>query len=160
MGTRQGIAIALLVAACAPQIDGPVERQRIADRDDADRLGAQLAALPGTLSAHVTLRRSVVDPLGARPVTHASAGVLLVVDDRADQAALRETASTLVRAAAPEVTAPAILLHVGAIRPTLAKVGPFSVEASSKPALRATLAIVLALIAALAAWIAVRERRA
>jgi len=47
---------------------------------------------------------------------------------------------------------------VGAHRPTLAKVGPFSVEDRSRGPLRITLAVALAVVAALAGWIAVRER--
>lgn len=147
------------LAACAPAIDGPVERQRATDREDGDRLAAQLAQLPGAVRAEVTLRRATRDPLGVTAPTAATAAVLVIVDDRADRAAITRSATTLAHATAPEIPAPAILVEVGAHRPTLARVGPFSVEAGSRGPLRALLATTLALIAALAGWIAVRELR-
>lgn len=161
-GATVGIvgAVALvMLGACAPSMDGPAERQRAVDREDADRLAAQLARLPGTRTAEVTLRRPARDPLDVSPAGAASAGALLIVDDQADRAAIARAAATLVRAAAPEVEAPAIVVEVGARRPTLARVGPFTVEASSRGPLRAALALALALILALASWIAIRERQ-
>jgi hypothetical protein len=108
----------------------------------------------------VTLRRPVADPLwpSSRDLA-ASAGVLIVIDDRADRAAVVRAATTLVHAAAPEIAAPAIVVEVGARRAELAQVGPFTVEASSRGPLRAALASVLALIAGLAGWIAITSRR-
>jgi len=155
-----GIVLALLgVAACAPTVDGPADHQRSIDREDADRLAAQLAALPGAIGAHATLHRSVRDPLAVTPPSPSSAAVLIVVDDRADRPAVTRAATELTRATAPEIARPVILVEVGAIRPTLAKVGPFTVEAASRAPLRAALAIALVLVAALAGWIALRERR-
>ncbi len=151
------IAVVIL-ASCAPTIDGPLAQQRAIDRDDADRLAAQLQTLPGAVSASVTLHRPARDPLVLMPPSPASAAVLLVVDDRADRAAVTRSASALVHAAAPEIASPIVLVEVGAIRPVLAKVGPFTVEAGSRGALRGVLVIALALIAALAGWLAVRER--
>jgi len=148
------------LAACAPTVDGPAERQRTVDREDADRLAAQLAALPGAVSASATLHRSVRDPLAVTPPSPSSAAVLIVVDDRADRTAITRSASELTRATAPEIERPVILVEVGAVRPTLAKVGPFTVEASSRGPLRAALAIALVLVAALAGWIAITARRA
>lgn len=160
-GCLHGIALALLVGlgACAPTVDGPAERQRTVDREDATQLAAQLASLPGAVSASATLHRSVRDPLAVSPPSPSSAAVLIVVDDRADRAAITRSATELTRATAPEIPNPLILVEVGAIRPTLAKVGPFTVEAASTGPLRTALAIALILVAVLAGWIAVRERR-
>lgn len=148
----------MLLAACAPTVDGPADRQRVVDREDADRLAAQLAALPGAISASATVRRSVQDPLAVTASSPNSAAVLIVVDDRADRTAITRTATELTRATAPEIERPVILVEVGAIRPSLAKVGPFTVEASSRGPLRAALAVALVLVAALAGWIAVKAR--
>jgi type III secretory pathway lipoprotein EscJ len=159
VGSRVGLVVVLAIGACAPSVDGPLERQRITDREDADRLAGQLATLPGAVSASVTLHRPTRDPLAVTPPSPASAAALVVVDDRTDRAAITQSATALLHAAAPEITAPVVLVEVGAIRPVLAKVGPFTVEAASRGPLRAALAIALALVAALAGWIAVRERR-
>lgn len=156
----RAIVIALLLVGCAPRVDGPVERQRSADRDDATALGVQLAALPGAVSANATIHRTVRDPLGTSAPSPASAAALIVVDDAADRVATAAAATTLVRAAVPEVAAPAIVVVVGAHRPTLVTVGPFVVDEGSAAALKAALAIALGAIAALAGWIAVRSRRA
>ncbi|HEY5923718.1 MAG TPA: hypothetical protein VIV11_18680 [Kofleriaceae bacterium] len=147
----------VLLAACAPQIDGPVEQQRTIDRDDSVRLAAQLAQLPGAVHAEVTLHRPIVDPLteASRP---ASAAVLVVIDDKADARAIQRSAIALVRGTAPEISEPSIVVELGAVRPALASVGPFTVEARSKPRIVATFAIALGLIVALAAFIAWRER--
>ena len=147
----------VLVVACAPQIDGPVERQRAIDRDDSTRLAAQLAQLPGAVRADVTLHRPIVDPL-SESVTPASAAVLVVVDDKADRRAIERSAVSLVRGTAPEISEPSIVVEVGAVRPQLATVGPFSVEARSKPRIVVAFGIALALIAALAGLVAWRER--
>jgi hypothetical protein len=155
------LAIAALTA-CAPTVDGPVEAQRGRDREDSATAAAQLAQVPGAVSANVTIHRPVHDPLapatapGAEPATVAA---LIVVDDRADRAAVTAAATTLLRAAAPGAGTPEVVTLVGAHRTVLAKVGPFTVDARSKTALKAVLVGALALIAALAAWIAVRERQ-
>ncbi len=152
--------LALLLAvcvACAPQIDGPVERQRAIDRDDSTRLAAQLAHLPGAVRAEVTLRRPAVDPL-TETTTPASAAVLVVVDDKADRRAIQRSVIALVRGTAPEIAEPSIVVELGEVRPELASVGPFTVEARSKPRVVATFAIALGLIVALAGVIAWRER--
>ncbi|CAN5919264.1 hypothetical protein BH11MYX3_BH11MYX3_31240 [soil metagenome] len=159
MGSRLWliVGIAIGLGGCAPTVDGPLERQRAADRDDADHLAAQLGRLPGAISASVTLHRAARDPLGVAGPTLPAGVVLIVTDDGADRAALSRTAATLFSATAPEIMAPAIEVVVGAHRPALASVGPFTVEESSKPALRIVLAIALSVIAALAGWVAVRE---
>jgi type III secretory pathway lipoprotein EscJ len=151
------IALALALAACAPTIDGPVEHQRTVDRADADHLAVQLAQLPGAVRAEVTLHRPVVDPL-TEATTPPSAAILVVVDDKADRRAITRSAIALARGTAPEIPEPEIVVELGATRPTLASVGPFTVEARSKSRLTALLAAAFALIAALAGWIAWRER--
>ena len=152
------LACAIALAACAPAVDGPVEHQRAIDRDDAGRLAAQLAALPGAVHAEVALHRPVVDPL-TQARTPAGAAIVLVVDDHADRAALLTATRELVHATAPEIPSPVIAVQLGAVRPELAEVGPFTVEAHSKRRLQAVLAIALAAIAMLAGWIAWRERQ-
>jgi hypothetical protein len=156
------LALAAAAAACAPAVDGPAERQRALDREDGARLAVQLAALPGVVRAEAVVRRPVRDPLApgraapdapAAPAAPETASIVIIVDDRADRAAIAGAARTLARAIAPGA-APAILVEIGAIRPSLADVGPFTVEAASRAPLKATLAAALALIAALAAWIA------
>ena len=147
----------VFVIACAPRIDGPVDHQRAIDRDDSAHLAAQLAQLPGAVRAEVTLRRPVVDPL-TEATTAASAAVLVVVDDKADRRAIEHSAIALVRGTAPEITEPSIVVELGAVRPQLASVGPFTVEARSKRRIVAAFAIALALIGALAAAFAWRER--
>lgn len=147
----------ITLVACAPTIDGPIDHQRGLDRADADRLAAQLSALPGAVRADVTLRRPVVDPL-TEASTPPSAAIVVVVDDKADQRAIKRSAIALVRGTAPEIPEPEIIVELGATRPTLASIGPFTVEARSKPKLVALLAVVFALVAGLAGWIAYRER--
>jgi len=147
-----------VVAACAPTVDGPAERQRSADRSDADRLAAQLSALPGVVRAEVMLRRAASDPLATTPPAPPAVSLVVIVDDQADRAMTSEAARRLARAVAPALE-PTLVVEVGAIRPTLATVGPFTVEATSRGPLRAVLGSVLAVIAGLAGWIAYRERR-
>jgi type III secretory pathway lipoprotein EscJ len=146
----------LVLAACAPAIDGPVDQQRARDAADAAHVSIQLAAVPGAVRADVTLHRAVHDPLG--PSQPASAAVLVVVDDRADRAAIERTARALVHGTAPDIPEVQVAVEVGAVRPVLAKVGPVTVEAASKPRLVALLAALLAAVAGLAGWIAWRER--
>lgn len=153
----RALLLVIACAACAPQIDGPIERQRAIDRDDSTRLAAQLAQLPGAIRAEVTLHRPMVDPL-TETATPASAAVLVVVDDKADRRTIQSSAIALVRGTAPEISEPAIVVELGAVRPVLAKVGPFAVEARAKPRIVATFAIALALIALLAGVVAWRER--
>jgi type III secretory pathway lipoprotein EscJ len=154
------VRVALLLVACmacAPQIDGPIERQRALDRADSARLAVQLAELPGAVRAEVTLHRPTLDPLTAA-ATPGSAAVLVVVDDQADRRAIQRSAIALVRGTAPEIGEPAIVVELGAVRPELASVGPFVVDARSKRGVVAAFAVALVLIAGLAGFIAYRER--
>ena len=154
----RALLLAMAFAACAPVIDGPVEHQRALDRDDAVALSRQLSALPGAVRAEVTLHRAVRDPLANDPPAPAGAAAIVIVDDQADRIAVRDAALRLVHAAAPEIPEPSIVIELGATRPELASIGPFTVAASSKRGLVAALAIALAVIAALAGFIAFRER--
>jgi hypothetical protein len=146
--------------ACAPAVDGPAEHQRALDREDSDRLAAQLAALPGVVRAEVVLRRPVREPLAppATTAATAAASIVAIIDDRADADAISAAARSLSRALAPDAT-PTIVVEVGALRPELAKVGPFTVSATSRTPLRALLAAAFALIAALAAALAYTAHR-
>jgi hypothetical protein len=150
------LVLAVVIAACAPTIDGPIDQQRARDGADAAALAAQLGRLPGTVRADVTLHRPVRDPLGASQP--GSAAVVIVVDDRADTVVIDRNARALLHGTAPEITDPQIAIDVGATRPELASVGPITVEASSKPRLVGALALLLAVVAGLAGWIAWRER--
>jgi len=156
---QAAVALALFIGlgACAPTIDGPVERQRVADTADGTRLAAQLAQLPGAVRADVTLHRPTVDPL-TQAATPGSAAVLVVIDDSADKQAIRRSTIALVRGTAPDIAEPAIVVELGAQRPRLSHVGPFTVEESSKGRLVGVLAIAFVVIAALAGWLAWRER--
>jgi type III secretory pathway lipoprotein EscJ len=149
----------LLVAACAPEIAGPVEQQRAADREDAVRLEAQLRELPGAVRAEVALHRPVNDVIGGKTVA-ASGAVVVVADTAADRAVLEASARKLVRATAPEIEEREMKVGVvvGAEHAELAKVGPFKVAEGSKRALQAALAAAFVVIATLAGWIAWARR--
>jgi len=149
-------------AGCAPPIDGPIEHQRAIDRDDGDRLAAQLAQLPGVVSASVVLHHAMRDPLAVTPPAAATFSAVIATDDLAEPDVLRAATVRLARAALPELpgtAAPAIEIHVAVHRPTLAKVGPFSVEDSSRTPLKTALALGCLAIAGLAGSLAVRARR-
>ena len=156
------IALAVAIsAACAPPVDGPIDHQRAIDRDDGDRLAAQLAQLPGVVTASVVLHHALRDPLAVvapRPTTFTA---VLGVDDRADPTALRAATTRLARATLPELPEAALPIEINAVvhRPVVAKVGPFSVEDSSRTSLRVTLALGCLAIAALAATLALGVRR-
>jgi type III secretory pathway lipoprotein EscJ len=145
-----------VLLGCAPTVDGPVERQRAADLADGDRLAAELAALPGAVSARVTLHRPAADPLTLASPSPAGAAILVVVDDKADRGATLDDARALIRAAVPEIVEAKLVIEVGAKRAELARVGPFTVEAGSRGLLRGVLAALLALVAALAGYVAWR----
>lgn len=147
------------LAACAPRIDGPTAQQRAHDAEDGARLGAQLAALPGVVTAEVLLRRVTRDPLSTDAPVPAALSLVVIVDDRADRVAIGDRAKQLAAAVAPDL-APTIVVEVGAVRPQLTSVGPFVVEARSRGLLRAVLGIALALLAACAGAIAWSELRA
>ncbi|MEO8704822.1 MAG: hypothetical protein ABI867_32520 [Kofleriaceae bacterium] len=152
------VLVLTLLVACAPSIDGPVERGRTADKADADRLAVQLQALPGVVRSEVMLRRPVRDPLGTAPAVAPTASLVVIVDDKADRAAVAASARSLAKATAPELE-PVILVEVGAVRPELTKVGPFTVEAGSRGPLRAMLGIALVAILGLAGYVAFTSRR-
>ena len=154
--TSKVFAVALL-AACAPSVDGPAEQQRTTDRVDATLVQMQLATLPGTISANVVVYRPIVDPLApAASARTPSVSAVILVDDATDRPAVTRDATALLRAIAPS---PSLVVAPVVHRPLLAQVGPFTVAASSRNALRATLAVALAAIALLAGWVALTARR-
>jgi hypothetical protein len=155
----RGLLLAVCCAACAPAIDTPADHARATDAADAARLAAQLADLPGVLRADISLHRPFADPL-TRERTAPGAAIVLVVDDVADPAALAATVRQLARATAPEIPEPAIAIAVAGSRPELTQLGPFTVEARSKPRLVALLAAAFALLALVAGALAWRERHA
>jgi hypothetical protein len=155
------LAISLGWLGCAPVVDGSIERQRAIDRDDGDRLAAQLARLPGVAAASVVLRRAIRDPLGAAPPASPMLAAVIRVDDAAAPEAIRAAATRLARAALPELPPADLAIEIAATvdRPIVAKVGPFYVEQSSRAALRATLALAFASIAGLGCALALRAWR-
>ena len=157
-------AIAAMIATgCAPPIDGPLEQQRAIDREDGDRLAAQLLQLPGVVTATVVLHHARRDPLAVNSTAAATFGAVIATDDQAAPDAIRAATLRLARAAVPELdgtTAPPIEINAAVHRPTLAKVGPFWVSASSQAPLRAVLALGCLAIAGLAGTLAVSARRA
>ena len=154
----RAVILVAVLGACAPEITGPVEQQAATDRADSAQLTAQLVALPGVVRAEVILHRPAHDPLALAAPAPPASSIVVIVDDRADRARIEGSTRALSKALAPAVE-PTIVVEVGAVRADLAKVGPFTVEASSKGALKGTLAIALALIVALAGWIAWTHRR-
>lgn len=103
------------------------------------------------------LRRPVRDPF-ANSAAAGYASVVIVVHDPAYRSAVSETAARLVRAVVPEIDHPEIVVETRPPAPKLASVGPFTVSASAKPRLVVTLIAGMLLIAALAGYIAWRER--
>jgi hypothetical protein len=164
-GNPRSLAIATAMAisaGCAPAIDGPVEHQRAIDRDDGDRLAAQLAQLPGVVAANAVLHHAMRDPLAVTPPAPATFSAVVTIDDRADPDAIRGATARLARAALPELAATAALpieINAKVHRPTLAKVGPFWVEQASRTPLRTALALGCLAIAGLAGTLALRARR-
>lgn len=161
MRSKLGILAVAISLGCAPLVDGPIDRQRAIDRDDGDRLAAQLARLPGVAAASVVLRRAMRDPLGATAPAAPMLAAVIAIDDATAPEAIRAAATRLARATLPELPPAdlAIEIAVAVHRPIVAMVGPFSVEESSRGALRATLALGCAAIAGLAGGLALCARR-
>jgi len=157
-------AIAVAIAAgCAPPIDGPIERQRAIDREDGDRLAAQLVQLPGVVAANVVLHHAMRDPLAVTPPAAPAFAAVIATDDQAAPDAIRAAAIRLAHAALPELAGSAVLpieINAAVHRPTLAKVGPFWVSASSRTPLRVVLALGCLAIAGLAGTLALSARGA
>lgn len=155
------LVAAIALAACAPTVDGPIEHQRTIDREDADRLSAQISQLPGVVGAQVVLHHAARDPLALTPAAPAVFSAVITTDDGAAPDELRAAAIRLARATAPELGSALAVEVVPVVhRAQLAKVGPFWVEDRSQRALRATLVIGCLAIAVLAGLIAWRYRRA
>jgi hypothetical protein len=163
--SNPGLVIAVAVAisaACAPLVDGPIDHQRALDREDSDRLSAQLAQLPGVVTANAVLHHPIRDPLAVTAPSPATFSAVIAVDDRAAPDAIRAATTRLAHAALPELPAGAALpieVNVVVHRPTMARVGPFSVEDSSRGPLKITLVLGCLAIAALAGVVARRARR-
>lgn len=158
---RFAITLAISIG-CAPPIDGPIDHQRAIDRVDGDRLAAQVAQLPGVVSASVVLHHAMRDPLAVTPPAAATFGAVITTDDHADPGAIRAATLRLAHAVMPELPGTAALpieIHAVVHRPVLAQVGPFRVEQSSRTPLKAALAIGCLLIAGLAGALAVHTRR-
>jgi len=160
-----GSVLAMAIpAGCAPLIDGPIERQRAIDREDGDRLAAQLAQLPGVVGATVVLHHAVRDPLAMSPATAATFSAVIATDDQAAPDALRAATARLAHAAVPELPelpaeALVIELNLAVHRPVLARLGPFRVEQASRTPLKAVAALGCLAIAGLAGTLAWRARR-
>jgi len=88
--------LVVVLAACAPTVDGPVEQARERDRTEERRLEQQLAALPGVRSATVALDRPVRDPLSLAAPAPPRASAALVIDAAADRARLESGARAIV----------------------------------------------------------------
>lgn len=161
-GSVRAAALALAISTgCAPPIDGPREHQRAIDRDDGDRLAAQLALLPGVVGASVVLHHAMRDPLAVTPPAAATFGAVITTDDAAEPGAIRAAAVRLAHAALPELpgtAALAIEINASVHRSTLARVGPFWVEPSSRRPLKTALALGCLAIAGLAGTLALRAR--
>lgn len=152
-----GVAM-IAMLGCAPVVDGPAETQRAVDRGEGDRLAVQLASLPGVVRTDVIVRRPARDPLSRETtVAPATASIVVIVDEQTDKAATVDAVKRLAGAAAPGIE-PAIVVEVGATRPVMAKLGPFTVEARSRRPLQIALAIVLALLASISGAVAWRTR--
>lgn len=157
------IALALVISAgCAPQLASPVDHQRAIDRDDADRLAAQLAQLPGAVTARIVLHRATRDPLATTAPSPAVFSAVVAVDDQADRDQVRVATARLAQAALPELAPAGFAIEVVTTvhRPVLARVGPFSVEDVSRAPLQLTLALGCIAIAGLAGALAVVTVRA
>lgn len=153
------VALAVIAGGCDRDlVPSPRARHDAADGADAGQLERQLAAIPGVASASVVVHRPFVDPLAPpSPPTAATASVL-VVEARSDPS-IEQRVRTLARAALPDVPVSIVVAPPVAPPVATANVGPFVVAAESKRALQATLAIALAVIAALAGYVAWNQRR-
>jgi hypothetical protein len=157
---RTTIAVAISIG-CAPVVDGPIDHQRAIDREDGDRLAAQLAQLPGVVAASVVLHHAMRDPLAVTPPTAPTFSAVLTVDDGAAPDAVRAQAARLAHAQLPELPPGPLAIEVDAAvhRPVVARVGPFSVEQSSRAPLKLALAAACLAIAGLAGALALGARR-
>jgi len=102
------------------------------------------------------------DPLAVTPPSAAALSAVIAIDDGADPSAIRAATVRLAHAALPELATgapPAIEIHPSIHRATLARVGPFSVDASSRVPLKAVLALACLAIAGLAGALARNARR-
>jgi hypothetical protein len=154
----RALGIAVVIAACAPQLDSPIAHQRAIDRDDARALATQLTRLPGVVAADAILERPVSDALTGVS-SPGGASIVLVVDSTADRPELDRLAKARVHVIAPEIPDPQVAVMPSAARPEVSRLGPFLVATRDRNALVAVLAICFALVAAATGYIMWRERR-
>jgi hypothetical protein len=114
------------------------------------------------VAADVVLHHAIRDPLAVAAPAAAALSAVITVDDHADLGAIRGAAVRLARSALPELAVavePAIEIVPAVDRPVLARVGPFTVEQSSRAPLRAVLALGCLALAGLAGALALHARR-
>jgi hypothetical protein len=152
------VLIAIAVCACAPAIDTAAERASAIDAGDAEHAAAVIRTAPYVIDARVALHRAFRDPLTGAS-SRGAAMVVVIVDARAQSAAIDAVARSAIRALMPDVT-PQVVVTAAGQRDELARVGPFTVAASSKLPLTVVLVLLLAAVAALAGYVAWRDRPA
>jgi hypothetical protein len=157
----RAIALVALVA-CTARVDGPSDDHAARDRAAAVELAAHLTALPGIARASAIVHTPFADPLAppAPAAARTTASIAIAIAPGMDAARVSRDARTLATAAlgadSADVT---IAVEAAPDAPALATVGPFTVAARDRGALTATLVAALAIIAALAAWIAAMQLR-
>jgi hypothetical protein len=154
----RALGIAVVIAACAPQLDSPIAHQRAIDHDDARALATQLTRLPGVVAADAVLERPVSDALTGVS-SPAAASIVLVVDATADRAELDHLAKARMHVIAPEIPDPQVVVVPSTARPEVSRLGPFLVATHDRNALAAVLAACFVLVAAATGYIMWRERR-
>jgi hypothetical protein len=153
----RALGIAVVIAACAPALDSPIEHQRAVDRDDAHALTTQLLHLPGVIAADAVLARPASDPLSGISAP-AAGSIVLVVDATADRSELEHAAKARAHLVAPEIPDPQVAIVASAPRAELSRLGPFLVATRDRTPLGALLAVCLALVAAASGYVMWRER--
>ncbi len=160
------LATAALGSACSIEDalpPSPAAAARAADDALGRRLRAHLIALPMIADAEVVIERAPPDPLARTPaVATPSVTIALVADADAPVDRLDGLARAAARTLVGDDARTAITILPVHRRPTLARLGPFTVAASARGPLLAVIAGALAVIAVLAAALTVvlaRRRR-
>lgn len=157
---KRAIVLVALVA-CTAKVDGPADLHAARDRAAAVELAAHLSVLPGVARASAIVHTPFADPLAPpAPAARTTASIAIAIAPGLDAARVSRDARTLATAALGADSAD-VTIAVEAVPdvPALATVGPFTVAARDRGALVATLVLALAIIAALAAWIALLQLR-
>jgi hypothetical protein len=153
------------LVACTVHVDGPSDEHAARDRTAGVELAAHLGALPGIAHASAIVRTPYDDPLRppapAAPPAKTTASIAIALAPGADAVRIEGDARALA-AAALHADPADVTIHAASPpdAPALAHVGPFEVVARDRTALTLTLIAALAIIAALAAWIASLQLRA